>query len=136
MPQAANITVKAANGTTDVVYAVLTPAGGDGSKAVFRQDAGQPAALPVGHRPIMEVRTVNNGPGTARRVEIMFKMPYATLNTTTGRYEATDSFVGSASGTLPKNIPAANQAEFAHQFTNLLASALMKAVFVDGYAPA
>lgn len=39
MPQMANITVKKADGTTDVVYTALTPAGGDNSPARWSANA-------------------------------------------------------------------------------------------------
>lgn len=135
MPTMANITVKKADGTTDIVYAALAPAGADGTKAVWRQDAGQPAAMPVGHRAILEVRAVSNGPGTARRVEGVFKRPYSFDNTVTGVREVRDTVVGNFSVTLPKNMPAAELNEGSFQFANLMASALLKAAYADGYAP-
>lgn len=135
MPNMANITVKKADGITDVIYTVLAPAGPDGSKAVWRQDTAQPLNMPVGHRPIMEVRSVNNGPNTARRVEVTFKFPYSYDNTTTGRRETVDQCVGSATFTAPKEIPVSISDEAAHQFANACASALMKATFTSGYAP-
>lgn len=131
----AAITVKKADGTTDIVYAALASAGADGSKAVWRQDAGQPANMPVGHRPVLEVRSVNNGPGTARRIEIVYKRAYSYDNTTTGRREMADHVVASCTVTTPKGMPAAEVNEGVHQFANLIASSLMKSTFTDGYAP-
>lgn len=135
MPAMASVTVKKADGTTDIVYDALTGSAGDASKAVWRQDTGANAAVPVGHRATLEVRTFDNGPKTARKAEYVFKMPYSTQNTTTSRYEAKDTCVGSTNLTMPKEIPPAVLAEFVHQYCNLLYSTLMKSVGTTGYAP-
>lgn len=134
MPQAANITVKKADETTNITYDLLAPAGGDGSKATWRQDTGAIAGQPVGHRAILEVRTMWNGPRTARKAEITFKRPYSTQNAQTTKYESSDSVVLSAVGTLPQAIPAAELNEAVAQFCNLLASALVKDMLKSGYA--
>lgn len=135
MPAMANLTVKKADETTNIVYDSLTAAGGDGSKAVWRQDTGATASMPVGHRAQLEMRSVYNGPRTARRVEISYKRPYSTQNTTTSVYESKDSVVGSAQVTLPVNIPASEIAEAVHQFCNLMAQTLIKDSLKAGYSP-
>lgn len=135
MPNMASITVKKADEVTNIVYDSLAPAGGDGSSAVWRQDTGALAGLPVGHRAIMQMTSVNNGPKTARRVVITFKMPYALQNTTTTKFDSTDSIIGRAEFTLPNAIPAAVLNEGVYQFTNLIASALAKASISSGYSP-
>lgn len=135
MPQMANITVKKADEVTNIVYDALAPAGGDGSSAIWRQDTGALAGLPVGHRAIATMSTVNNGPKTARRAILTFKMPYALQNSTTTKFDSTDSFIGRGEFTLPNAIPAAVLNEGVYQFANLIASMLIKQAIANGYAP-
>lgn len=136
MPAMANIVVKKADETTNITYDALTPAGGDGSQAVWRQDTGAVAGLPVGMRAVLKMKTVNNGPRTARRAIIDFKRPYAVLNSTTGRYETLDADVAHIEFNLPENIPAAERNESVYQCFNLAAAALIKQATAAGYSPA
>lgn len=48
MPTMANITVKKADGTTDIVFDAIAGSGGDTSAARWRQDTGNTVGLPVG----------------------------------------------------------------------------------------
>lgn len=135
MPTMASITVKKADGTTDIVYDALAPAGGDGSQAVWRQDTGAAAGLPVGHRATLTMSTVWNGPRTARRGVLIFKRPYSVLNTTTNKYETTDEELFRLEFTLPSAIPGSELNEGVYQGMNLCASTLIKQAFAAGYAP-
>lgn len=135
MPTMASITVKKADGTTDIVYDSLTPVGGDGSPAEWRQDTGQAAGFPVGLRPRLKVSTKWNGPKTARIEAVEFTMPYAVQDSTTTLYSAKDQVLFKGTLTLPVAIPAANFKEAAYQVGNLLASALIKQIGETGYAP-
>jgi len=135
MPAMANLTVKKADETTNITYDALTGAAGDGSKAVWRQDTGAAAGMPVGHRATLEMRTLSNGPKTARRSLIDYKRPYSTQNTVTSKYESSDSFVLNANAVMPLAIPASELAESVHQACNLLAQALIKDALKAGYSP-
>jgi hypothetical protein len=131
----ASLTVKKADETTNIVYDALTPAGGDGSDAVWRQDTGAAAGMPVGHRALLTMRTVNNGPRTARRAVITFTRPYSTLNTVTSKYEAKDSVVARLELTLPTAIPGSELSESTRQFLNCVQQTLIKQAVESGYAP-
>lgn len=135
MPAMANLTVKKADETTNIVYDALTGAAGDGSKAVWRQDTGAAAGMPVGHRAILEMRTSENGPRTARRANIDYKRPYSTQNSVTTKYEASDTFLMNISAVIPKAIPASEIAESVHQALNCAAQALIKDALKAGYSP-
>lgn len=135
MPTMANITVKKADGTTDVTYDALTGAAGNGSEAVWRQDTGASAGLPVGHRAVFKMASQDNGPKTARTIRINYKRPYSTQNTVTSKYETSDSDVMKIDITLPNAIPASEVSEAVHQMMNLCASALVKSSIIAGYAP-
>jgi hypothetical protein len=138
MPSMANLTVKKADETTNIVYDALTPAAGDSSDAVWRQDTGAVAGMPVGHRALLKMKTLNNGSNTARRAVITFSRPYSTQNTTTSKYEAKDSVVARLEITLPQAIPASELNEAVYQFFNCvgLTSGLIKQSVAAGYAPA
>lgn len=135
MPAMASITVKKADGTTDIIFDSLTPAGGDGQAAIWRQDTGQAAGFPAGLRPILKVSTKWNGPKTARIMAFEAMFPYATQDSTTTIYSAKDQVLFKGALTLPQAIPAANLKEAAYQYANLLASALIKSAAEVGYAP-
>jgi hypothetical protein len=132
----ASLTVKKADETTNIVYDALTPAAGDSSKAVWRQDTGAAAGLPVGHRAMLTMRTMNNGPATARRAVLEFGRPYSTQNTTTTKYETKDSVVARLEITMPEAIPGSEISEAVRQFLNLANQTLIKQACETGYAPA
>lgn len=126
MPNMANITVKAANGTTDVVYNALTPSAGDSVSAMWRPNA---ASTIAGHRPVVQMRTQFNGPRTARRVHISGKYPVvvggAIVATIPVEYNMT----------LPTGIEDSAAAEAVHQFNNLLVNILITDSIKAGFAP-
>jgi hypothetical protein len=130
----ASITVKKFDGVTDIVYDALSASGGDGSPAVWRQDTGAAAGLPVGLRPILKLTSTWNGPKTARQMKYNFVMPYAVQDSTTTKYSATDRIVADGIITMPQGIPAANLNEV-YQLLNLLAAVLVKQAVAAGYSP-
>lgn len=136
MPSMASLTVKKADETTNIVYDALTPAAGDSSDAVWRQDTGAVAGMPVGHRAQLAMRTTFNGPRTARRAVITFIRPYSTQNTTTSKYEFKDSCVARLELTMPQAIPASEISESVRQFLNCVSQTLIKQAAETGYAPA
>lgn len=134
MPTMANITVKKADGTTDIVYDALSASGGESSPAVWRQDTGAVAGLPVGLRAVFKLQSQWNGPKTARQMKFNFVLPYAVQDSTTTLYSAKDRVVLDGIITLPQGIPAATLNE-AVQALNLLAASLTKTAVQSGYAP-
>jgi hypothetical protein len=133
MPSMASITVKKADGTTDIVYDALAASGGEGSPAVWRQDTGAAAGLPVGLRSLFKLMSKWNGPKTARQMSFEFVMPYATQDTTTTLYSSKDRVVITGLVTMPQGIPSAVLNEV-NQGLNLLASTLVKSCVQAGYA--
>jgi hypothetical protein len=134
MPSMASITVKKADGTTDIVYDAIAASGGESSPAVWRQDTGAAAGLPVGLRSLFKVSSKWNGPKTARQLSFEFSMPYAVQDSTTTLYSAKDRVVFTGVLTLPQGIPSANLNEV-NQVLNLMASTLIKSSAQAGYAP-
>jgi hypothetical protein len=132
----ASITVKKSDGTTDIVYDALSASGGDSSPAVWRQDTGAVAGLPVGLRPTLKCLTQWNGPKTARQMKTSYVYPYAVQDSTTTLYSAKDRIViDGGVMTLPQGVPANVLKEAVYQYCNLMASALIKAAGEAGYAP-
>jgi len=131
----ANIVVKKFDGVTDIIYDAVAASGGDGSPAVWRQDTGANAALPVGLRNLFKLWTVSNGPKTARQTKFNFVSPYAVQDSTTTRFSASDRIVIDGIMTVPQAIPAGNINEAIYQACNILAATLVKQVATAGYAP-
>lgn len=134
MPSMADITVKKADGTTDIVYNALAASGGESSPAVWRQDTGASAGLPVGLRSRFKLSSKWNGPKTARQITFEVILPYAVQDSTTTLYSAKDQVVMTGIVTMPQGIPSANLNEVV-QGLNLLASTLVKTSVQAGYAP-
>jgi hypothetical protein len=129
------MTVKKFDGATDIVYDAVSASGGDGSPAVWRQDTGAPAALPVGLRNIFKLWTLWNGSKTARQTKFNFVSPYALQDSTTTKYSASDRVVIDGIMTVPQALPATNINEAIYQACNLLAQTLVKQAASAGYAP-
>lgn len=136
MPAMAAIVCKKADETTDITYDALSGSPGDNGQAMWRQDTGAAAGLPVGHRATLTMSTQWNGPRTARRATLVYKRPYALLNSTTNRYESQDSLVARTEITVPQAIPASEINEGVYQFLNLIGktSGLVKQCVAAGYA--
>lgn len=135
MPTMANITVKKKDGTTDIVFDAIAASGGDSSPAIWRQDTGAAAGLPVGLRALMRMFQAWNGPKTARVIRILMRFPYAIQDSTTTLYSAKDSVAIDINVTVPQSIPAANIGEAVYQGLNLAAATLVKQSADTGYAP-
>lgn len=135
MPAMASITVKKFDGTTDIVFDALSASGGDSSPAVWRQDTGAAAGLPVGLRPLFKVSTQWNGPKTARQLKASLSFPYSVQDTTTTLYSSKDKVVAEVLITLPQGIPATGLNEATYQMLNLLDALLIRQSAAAGYAP-
>jgi len=131
----ASITVKKADGTTDIVFDQISASGGENSPAFWRQDTGAAAGLPVGLRPYLRLSSKWNGPKTARQIAFEANFPYAVQDSTTTLYSAKDRVVATGVITMPQGIPSVNLNEAAAQILNLLSSALIKSSVQVGYAP-
>lgn len=135
MPAMANITVKKNDGTTDITYDALTGAGSDASPAVWRQDTGASATLPVGLRALLKLKSLWNGPRTARKLHGTYERPYAVQDTTTTKWSAPSRGVMELNVTVPQDMPPAEIDEFVTQGLNAFASTLFKSSAKAGYAP-
>jgi hypothetical protein len=132
MPQMADITVKASNGTTDVVFTALSPAGQDGTYAVWRvEDANPPS-----QRTLFELRTSWNGPKTARRSEAKFTRPLLQATAVAGVNNVIGNIVVDGNVmTVPQVASTSNVQEAAAQYANLMKSTLVQQCLIAGFAP-
>lgn len=130
MPSMASITVKKNDGTTDIVYDVLSPSAGDGTWAKWRQDTGNTA--PFSCRPMLLHRVTESGKGI-RRVDLMYEYPYSYTDTTTSQVVLSPLRVTFKNGvwTVPQGLPSATILEAASQFSNLCGHATIKGALKD-----
>lgn len=128
MATAINITVKKNDGTTDIVYTSISPSSGDNTPAVWRS---QTVGSAVSHQPELRVSAGNTGKN-ARRVRGTFMYPQISTNTTTGVTSVVNKAFGSFEALEPRDMSSADINEFASQFANLVASALMKQCLKEG----
>lgn len=135
MAAIANLTVKKADGVTDIVYDGIVGAGGDNSPAMWRQDTGAAVGLPTGLRASLKLGTRWNKQKSARLAEFEYSYPYALQDSTTTRYSSTDKVMVKGVVTVPQAIPAATQNEGVYQCMHALGVALMKSAMASGYAP-
>lgn len=132
MPDMADITVKKADGTTNITYSKLTPSSGDKVSAQWRSET---AGASAGLRPTLQCRSEFNGPRTARRIDYTFQYPYTVTDSTTSVTSVKARIPLSGSMTVPLEIPDTVVSEAVTQAVNLLQSTLMQSVFKSGYAP-
>jgi hypothetical protein len=132
MATATSITVKKADGTTDIVYTLLTGSGGDSSPAVWRSAT---ASGTNGQQPTFQILTRDNGNKTARRVEMSGKFPSVYTNSNTGQTEVRGVIPFSASFAIPSNVTQADMNEAAAQVCNLIGSTMAKSAVSTGFAP-
>lgn len=131
MPQMANVTVKAANGTSDIIYVAMTPSSGDTTAARWRVEAASPIA---GNRAAVSFTTKDNGNRTARRADINFTYPYV-VEPVGGQPVVKSAVSVSVSLGLPKDIPDTDLAEAIAQFGNFVSSTLVRDSLKAGFAP-
>lgn len=130
MPNMADVTVKKADGTTNVVFVGKVPSAGDKSPAVFSQDS---ASTIRNQRPVIQVVSQSNGPKTARRVSITGKMPV--LRTIGGAVSVEHEIPLTLTAAIPTAVSDSEADEAVAQFTNFCAAALIRTALSSGYAP-
>lgn len=131
MTTATDITIKKADGTTNIVYTLLAASGGDKSPAVWRSSTAPGTA---GQQPFCQVQSRSNGDGNVRRVDVLYVYPSVATDAssnTTVRSKAV--FQGSFA--LPLDATGPDMNEMGAQLGNLFASAMFTSAFKSGYAP-
>lgn len=128
--QMADITIKKADGTTNVVYSTLTASAGDRSPAVWRSNS---SATLRGNRITVQMETRWNGPSTARRATVSFSAPMVrTINaveTVVARVPIELSVV------IPEGLTDAEVTEVVEQAMNFYSAPLIRQSIAQGYSP-
>lgn len=130
MPSMANITVKASNGTTDVVYVAQTPSGGDSSLARWGVEAA--SAVPA-FRPVFTSVASYNGNRSARRHKM--SLLYPVTATENGILVLKGNVIFDVQATVPQNLDNTIAKEGYYQGGNLLVSTLIRGQLDSGFAP-
>lgn len=132
MPAMANITVKKADNTTDIVYTALTPSSGDKVPAQWRVES---IGTVAGNRPTLVVQTRYSADKQARIVEGRVTYPETYTDSTTGIISVRNRELFTFSGIVHLATADAIVSELAAQSANLLKSPLMQEVLKTGFAP-
>lgn len=132
MPNMADITVKKADNTTNVVYVAATPSAGDKSAAVWTLNASSGT---LSHCPRFELQTQDNGTGTIRQVRSKYSFPIVYTDTTTSQEVLLKSLGFDGIFYMPKELTTTAWNEAWAQLGNLLCSTLVRSAIQAGYAP-
>lgn len=133
MAIATNLTVKKYDGTTDVLFTLISGAPGDKLPAIWRNEAFDAIA---GNRPLFTVlsKKIQNG-GNKRLVEAKLQMPELYTDSTTAITSVRLKDVISLAFTVDLNGKDVTHQECVAQFLNLMNSPAMRAVLISGFAP-
>lgn len=124
-----NITVKDIN-NQDVTYQALQRAAGDGSPAVWSDTTNN---VPL-YRPTLKLSTKPNGPGTARRVSVDYRIPQL-LAQPDNTFVIRDTLIFTVSGIVPSRIAEDEIEKAVALFTNLLKSSQVTDALTNGQTP-
>lgn len=132
MAQQANITIKKADGTTDVVFTALSPSAGDKTPAIWRSESvGSIAA----NRPLLSVSARASADKKARIVNVSYSFPETYTDSTTGLVKVNTSFRAQVQIVVPQNQTDASIQEAAAQFGNLMDHADIQMAIRSAIAP-
>jgi len=132
MPNMADITVKKADGTTDIVYVALAPSGGDNTPATWRVES---IGTVAGNRPVLTVKSRGSKDRLARIVEGTLSYPEVYTDTTTGVTSVRLRELFSWTSVVRTDALDATTAEIVAQAPNLMKSVLLQASMKAGFAP-
>lgn len=130
MPQMADITVKKADGTTDIVYTALGGSSGDNNPAIWEVTASSTYAA---YRNKLQCTSRNNAGKTARNVELYLEVPETIL--VNGETKLVGKVPVKITVVKPLNVSDATVKEAVYQAGNLAISALARSAMTSGYSP-
>jgi len=131
MAAMADITVKKADETTNIVYTAKVASAGDRTPAIWKSTTVGTAPA---HNPGLTLATKSNGDGKVRRAEFAFYYPQTAV-ASDGSVSVVNVALCSGSWAIPQGMPQTDINEAVAQCNNLLASTLVKTSVKDGYAP-
>jgi hypothetical protein len=128
----ADITVKKADGTTDIIWSAVTGSGVDGTAALWRNNA---SAGFVGQRPTYTLTSRSNQAGTVRRLDGVITFPSVYTETSTSLTKEVGVMSIKFSVAVPQNLPNADIREFAAQATHVINDGMTYNAILTGYSP-
>jgi hypothetical protein len=131
MPSMADLTVKKADETTNIVYSQKVPSAGDRTPAVWKSTTVGSAPA---HNPSLSITSRSSADGKVRRVEFAFAYPQ-TATASDGSISIVNVAQISGSAAIPQGMPQTDLNEAVAQCFNCLGQTLVKQSFKDGYAP-
>lgn len=131
MPTMADITVKKADGTTNVTYSAINPAAGDKAPALWINGT---VGTVLAARPRFTVSSASNGTRKARRIRTTFVWPKSWLDAA-GNPVVAGGASSESSHLVPQDMQLTDIEEYVAQYAGLLYSALVRNCIVSGYAP-
>lgn len=132
MATMADITVKKADGTTNIVWTALTPSAGDSVPAQWRSET---VSTQVNGKPTASLMSRYNKERSVRRVETQLRYPQSYTDSTTGLIAIVNTVPVTISAAIPTGVPDTVVAEAVAQAANLFASTLFQTSFKSGFAP-
>lgn len=132
MPTMADITIKKADGTTDITYTALTPSSGDKVPAQWRVES---LGTVAGNRPTLTISSRYSQDRKARLVEGRVVLPETFTDSSTGIISVRNREMLSFNTVIHLDTSDSVIGELAAQSANLLTSALMQSVLRTGFAP-
>lgn len=128
MPQITNVTVKAANGTTDVVYTGVQPSAGGTSPAIWRDSSG---AVSPGFQPEMRTTVKSNAQGTVKTIQLTGMYPEVGV---VGGVNQIINLIGvDVKVTVPQQASVTAIQEGVHRVLNFAGHAHFKAQCIEGF---
>ena len=127
MPQATDITVKN-SANVDKTFTLINPSAGDDAIALWLLKEG----LIPGAFPRLTTSARGQGDGS-RRFQAKLSIPTVYTDVATGRVTTLPGAEMNFSTRLSAEFPQANKADFVAYTSNIIALALMKAAYGDGY---
>jgi hypothetical protein len=131
MTAMADLTVKKADETTNIVYTAKVASAGDRAPAIWKSTT---VGTAPSHNPGLTLTSRSNADGKVRRVEFAYTYPQ-TATASDGSVSVVNLAQISGSAAIPQGMPQTDLNEAVAQCMNCLASTLVKSCFKDGYAP-
>lgn len=132
MANLTDLTIKKADGVTDILWSGVTASAGDKNPA--RYTSKTVSAIPA-FQPKLSIRSEGNGDGSVRRVIASAIYPYSVLDTTTNRTSLVSQCTFRGEWAVPQDVPQTVVDEFAAQLANLFDTSALVDVVKTQTAP-
>lgn len=129
MPILANITVKKADNTTDIVWTAKSPSSGDKVPAILRSDT---VGAAVAFRPEIRLWSYDASKGAQRALKATVVWPHTVTESGVVKVVGYSSFSGEFK--IFNTAADIEVGEFAAQVPNLIATALVKQCIKEGFS--